>query len=71
LAKRVSAHCAIYKTSVLVVSWPVNATSQEQTYIRWCCFDLSNAPRLPGTGKEPLQDATRQPRADKLSRWAF
>src|SRR5262249_38733913 len=29
--------------------WPhVNTTSQEQTYIRWCCIDLSNAPRLPG-----------------------
>src|SRR5215472_231157 len=29
--------------------WPhVNTTSQEQTYIRWCCIDLSNAPRLSG-----------------------
>src|ERR1700724_1363386 len=25
-----------------------NTTFRELTYIRWCCIDLSNAPRLPG-----------------------
>src|SRR5262249_7586876 len=29
--------------------WPhANTTFTEQIYIRWCCIDLSNAPRLPG-----------------------
>src|SRR5580693_3978717 len=31
------------------LSWPhANTTFTQQTYIRWCCIDLSNAPRLPG-----------------------
>src|SRR5215469_10948775 len=25
-----------------------NTTLSKNTYIRWCCIDLSNAPRLPG-----------------------
>jgi hypothetical protein len=30
------------------LSWPhVNTTFTQQTYIRWCCIDLSNAPALP------------------------
>src|SRR5882724_6003415 len=30
------------------LSWPhANTTFTLQTYIRWCCIDLSNAPRLP------------------------
>jgi hypothetical protein len=29
--------------------WPhANTTFTEQIYLRWCCIDLSNAPRLPG-----------------------
>src|SRR5712692_9166055 len=32
------------------LSWPhANTTFTQQTYIRWCCIDLSNAPRLSGT----------------------
>ena len=31
------------------LSWPhANTTFTQQTYIRWCCIDLSNAPRLSG-----------------------
>lgn len=26
-----------------------NTTFTKQIYITWCCLDLSNAPRLPGT----------------------
>src|SRR4029077_15159786 len=34
------------------LSWPhANATFTQPTYIRWCCIDLSNAPRLPGVGR--------------------
>src|SRR5450432_1133426 len=30
------------------LSWPhANTTFTQHTYIRWCCIDLSNAPRLP------------------------
>jgi hypothetical protein len=33
------------------LSWPhANTTSTQQTYIRWCCIDLSNAPRLSANG---------------------
>src|SRR6202041_1634071 len=28
-----------------------NTTFTEQIYIRWCCIDLSNAPRLSGLGQ--------------------
>jgi hypothetical protein len=36
------------------LSWPhANTTFTQQTYIRWCCIDLSNAPRLSGSG--PLE----------------
>jgi hypothetical protein len=31
------------------LSWShANTTFTPQTYIRWCCIDLSNAPRLSG-----------------------
>src|SRR5450755_3927051 len=30
------------------LSWPhANTTFTQQTYIRWCCIDLLNAPVLP------------------------
>jgi hypothetical protein len=30
------------------LSWPhANTTFTQQTYIRWCCIDLSNAPPKP------------------------
>jgi hypothetical protein len=30
------------------LSWPhANTTFTQQTYIKWCCIDLSNAPGLP------------------------
>jgi hypothetical protein len=36
------------------LSWPhANTTFTQQTYIRWCCIDLSNAPRLSGIGMNP------------------
>jgi hypothetical protein len=29
------------------LSWPhANTTFTQQTYIRWCCIDLSNAPAV-------------------------
>jgi hypothetical protein len=31
-----------------------NTTVREQTYTKWCCIDLSNAPRLPGSSLESL-----------------
>ena len=31
----------------------INTTFPTQIYIRWCCIDLSNAPRLSGLTSEP------------------
>jgi CheY-like chemotaxis protein len=44
-----------------------NTTFTAQIYIRWCCFDLSNAPRQSGTTiKAPVVELARQDGGDKL-----
>src|SRR5271154_7008276 len=55
------------------LSWPhANTTFTQQTYIRWCCIDLSNAPLLTVNRKvdpEPsfpaLQKLNQTPETEK------
>src|SRR5882724_7274562 len=45
------------------LSWPhANTTFTQQTYIRWCCIDLSNAPRLPGVEESSSGEGTTSER---------
>src|SRR6266478_783247 len=44
------------------LSWPhANTTFTQQTYIRWCCIDLSNAPSLLGNPDSLRQIPVRCP----------
>ena len=37
------------------LSWPhANTSFTQQTYIRWCCIDLSNPPRLSSTDETKI-----------------
>src|ERR1700704_3546805 len=40
----------------------INTTFRELTYIRWCCIDPSNAPRLSGVQKKIRLPLTMQRR---------
>src|SRR5882724_6255083 len=70
------------------LSWPhANTTFTQQTYIRWCCIDLSNAPELvPQESPESVPDqveknaqqdgtqktvAAEQPRLPEIQRIVF